>query len=147
MNNIARILKETVQRVARKQVRAETHALRKVSGQNRKGIADISARMREIERKVALLLKQVPPATLGSGQYEAGNVRFSAKGLQSLRKRLGLSATECGILVGVTGRTVGKWERGEARPEEEQLVAVAELRKIGKREARMRVDELARKQR
>ena len=146
MNNVARILKETVERFARKQVRAETRTLRKASGQHRKSIADLSARVKELERRLAMLNKQVPPAALGTGRFDEGSLRFSAKGLRSLRKRLGLSTTECGILIGVTGRTIGKWERGAARPKGEELGAVADLRKMGKREAQMRAKELAQKQ-
>ena len=145
MNTVAKILKETVERVARRQLRAETHGLRKALGQHRKAIADLSARVKELERKLTLLHRQLPPATLSAGRAEAGNLRFSAKGFRSLRKRLGLSTAECGMLIGVTGPTIGKWERGGARPKAGQLGAVAGLRKIGKREARMRLEEIARK--
>ncbi len=147
MNSIAKILKKTVERVARKQVRAETQTLRKTSGQNRKSIADLSLRVKDLERRIALLSKQVPPAALRTEDLETGTLRFSPKGFMSLRKRLELSTTECGLLIGVTSRAIGKWERGVARPRGEQLRAIAALRRIGKREARARVDELVRKQR
>jgi hypothetical protein len=55
---------------------------------------------------------------------------------------MGLSAKECGLLVGVSGWTIGSWERGEARPGKEQISAVAALRKMGKREANRRLREL-----
>ena len=145
MSNIAKLLKETIERAARKQARAETHALRKASGQHRKIIAELSARVKDLEREVAQLHKRLPKPTLGTGQLEADNIRFSARGFQSLRKRLGLSATECGVLIGVSGWAIGSWERGQARPKGEQIAAVAELRKIGKRQAQRRVKELAQK--
>jgi DNA-binding transcriptional regulator YiaG len=142
MSNIAKLLKETVERTAKKQARAETNGLRKASGQHRKIIAELSLRIKELERQVARLNKRLPQAALHTDQVEADGLRFSAKGLQSLRKRLGLSAKECGALVGVSGWTIGSWERGQARPKKEQVAAVGALRKIGKREARRRAREL-----
>jgi DNA-binding transcriptional regulator YiaG len=144
MSNIAKLLKETIERTAKKQARAETHALRKASGQHRKIITELSARVKELEREVAQLHKRLPQPTLDISELEAGNLRFSGKRLQSLRRRLGLSAKECGILIGVSGWTIGSWERGTARPKGEQIAASAALRKIGKREAQKRVKELAR---
>jgi DNA-binding transcriptional regulator YiaG len=145
MSNIAKLLKETIERTARKQARAETDLLRKVSGQHRKIIAGLSARVKDLERQIAQLHRNLPRPTVSTGLPETDNLRFSAKGFQSLRKRLGLSASECGALVGVSGWTVGSWERGKSRPKREQITAVAGLRKIGKREAQKRIEELAQK--
>ncbi|MDA8106120.1 MAG: helix-turn-helix domain-containing protein [Nitrospiraceae bacterium] len=145
MSNIAKLLKETIERAARKQARAETEALRKASGQHRKIIAELSGRVKNLEREIAQLHKRLPKPTLGDEQVEAGNLRFSAKRLPSLRKRLGLTAKECGILIGVSGWTIGSWERGQTRPKKEQIAAIAELRKIGKRDAQRRIEELAQK--
>ncbi|MEJ2695058.1 MAG: helix-turn-helix domain-containing protein [Candidatus Sulfobium sp.] len=139
MNGIARLLRETVERTARKQVRSETEALRKASSRYRKTIADLSSRLKEVEREVSALRKQVSSVPPAAGQYEAGGHRFSAKGLQSLRKKLGLSKTECGRLIGVSGRTVGKWESGLARPTEEEIKGIVSLRRTGKREVNMRL--------
>ncbi|HET6514093.1 MAG TPA: helix-turn-helix domain-containing protein [Thermodesulfovibrionales bacterium] len=143
MSNIAKLLKETIERGARKQARAETHALRKASGQYRKIIAQLSARLKGLEREVMHLHKRLPQPPAGAGQIEAASVRFSAKGLRSTRKRLGLSAKECGLLVGVSGGTIGNWERGRSRPKGRQITALAALRRIGKRQAQKRIRELA----
>jgi DNA-binding transcriptional regulator YiaG len=142
MSTIAKLFKETIERAARKQARGETDSLRKASGQHRKIISELSARVKDLERQMAQLNRRLPQAASGTDQREAGNLRFSAKGLQSLRKRMGLSAKECGLLVGVSGWTIGSWERGEARPGKEQISAVAALRKMGKREANRRLREL-----
>jgi DNA-binding transcriptional regulator YiaG len=142
MSNIAKLLKETIERTARKQARSETEVLRKASGHHRKIIAELSARVKDLERAVTQLQKRLPQQTLSTEQTEAGNLRFSTKRLQALRKKLGLTANECGALIGVSGWTVGSWERGQARPRKEQIAAIAALRKIGKREAQRRVKEL-----
>jgi DNA-binding transcriptional regulator YiaG len=143
MSNIAKLLKETIERAARKQARAETRALRKASGQHRKTIAELSGRLKDLEREMAQLRKSIPKPTLGAEPVVAGNIRFSAKRLPVLRKRLGLSAKECGLLIGVSGWTIGSWERGESKPKKEQIAAIAGLRKLGKREAQECLNELA----
>lgn len=67
---------------------------------------------------------------------ELGSViRISAKGLASQRKRLGLSAAEMGVLLGVSGQSVYKWEQGTTRPRAGQMPAIAALRKMGRKEA------------
>jgi DNA-binding XRE family transcriptional regulator len=70
-------------------------------------------------------------------------MRFSAKGLQSHRSRLGLSASEFGKLLGVSAQTIYNWEHEAARPRDEQLGKLAGLRGIGKREAVARLEHLA----
>ena len=147
MTSIARLLKETIERTAKKQVRSETEALRKASARYRKSIADLSTRLKEMERELSAVRRQVSSAASpGSSELETGNIRFSAKGLQSLRKKLTLSKTECGKLLGVSGRMVGTWESGLARPAGEQVRGIAALRNLGKREVRMRLEEKVRMQ-
>jgi len=70
-------------------------------------------------------------------------MRFSAKGLQSQRSRLGLSASEFGKLLGVSAQTIYNWWHEAARPRGEQLGKLAGLRGIGKREAAARLEHLA----
>ncbi|MEJ2682925.1 MAG: helix-turn-helix transcriptional regulator [Candidatus Sulfobium sp.] len=145
MTSIARVLKQAIERAARKQVRSETESLRKASARYRKTVADLGIRMQEIERELTAIRRQLSSASAGGGQHVPGNHRFSAKGLQSLRKKLALSKTECGKLLGVSGRAVGQWESGLARPTEEQIRDIAAIRKIGKREVRMRLEDKGRK--
>jgi DNA-binding transcriptional regulator YiaG len=124
MSNMAKLLKEAIERAARKQARAETHIL---------------------ERQVALLHNRLSQPAPGAAQRGADDLRFSAGGLQSLRKRLELSARECAILIGVSGWTIGSWERGETRPKKGQIAALAAIPKTGRREVQELIEELAQK--
>ena len=67
-------------------------------------------------------------------------MRFVAKGLRSLRTRLGLSAGDFGTLAGVSGQSIYNWESGKAVPRKSQLAALASLRALGKREAAARLE-------
>ena len=74
-------------------------------------------------------------------QKEAEDIRFRADGLKSHRAKLGLSAQDYGLLVGVTGQTIYDWESGQSRPRnKEQVAKVAAVRGIGIREALRRLD-------
>jgi DNA-binding transcriptional regulator YiaG len=144
MTSIVKLLKETIERTAKKQVRSETEALRKASAHYRKTIADLSTRVKQMERDLAEIRRQITSTSSGSAQQEPENLRFSAKGLQSLRNKLGISKTEYGSLLGVSGRTVGSWESGLARPSAEQVRDIAAIRNLGKRGVRSRLEEKAR---
>jgi DNA-binding transcriptional regulator YiaG len=141
MTSIAKLLKETIERTAKKQIRSETEALRKASARYRKTIADLSARLKQMERDLAAMRRQIASASLDSAQQDSGNLRFSAKGLRSLRNKLGISKTEYGRLLGISGRTVGSWENGLARPTAEQIRDIVGIRNLGKREVRSRLEE------
>ncbi len=69
-----------------------------------------------------------PPSTDAAGAEAAGSYRFSAKGLATNRKRLGLSAEQYGRLVGATGQAVTAWEKGASKPRAKYLPAIAGLR-------------------
>jgi DNA-binding XRE family transcriptional regulator len=70
-------------------------------------------------------------------------MRFNAKGFATMRRRLGLSAAEMGLLVGVSAQTIYNWEAEKSRPRQQQVAAVASLRGVGKRVAKARLEELA----
>ena len=55
-------------------------------------------------------------------------------GFAALRKKLGLSATDMGKLIGVSGQSVYHWETGKTKPRASQLLAISAVRKMGKKE-------------
>ena len=79
-------------------------------------------------------LKAAPKASAVEG------VRFAARWVKADRERLGLSARDYGLLVGVAGLTIYNWEKGKSKPRDRQLAAWAKMRGIGKREAWRRLE-------
>ena len=137
MPNIAAVLKEEIARLARKEIRAQTDTLRRASAQYRRDVAELKRQVGDLQRKVAFLEKQANKELPGqTADVDTERLRFTAKGLRSHRQRLGLSAAECAKIIGVTDQTIYNWERGQARPRQEQLAGIASLRHMGKREAR-----------
>ena len=55
--------------------------------------------------------------------------------MASQRKRLGLSAAECGLLIGASAQSIYNWEEGKARPRGQHLPAIYALRTLGRRQA------------
>ncbi len=108
-------------------------------------MASLARRLRTAEQ-LLVKLSMAPGVRRSAPEAytEVGIVRFSAKGLAKLRELLGLSANECGLLLGVSGQTVYKWENGKARPRAKNLPAVAALRKMGKKGARAKIEQLTR---
>jgi len=145
MPNIASVLKEEISRLARKEIREQTRTLKKTSARYRKDIAAMKRRVSDLQGKVALLEQQaLEDVTAQITKTDTKGVRFTAKGLRSQRKRLGLSAADYGKLVGVTGQTIYSWEQEASRPRKQQLAAVAAARNMSKREAQARLQQMGR---
>lgn len=146
MPNIASILKEEIIRVARKEIRNEIASLRKTVTTQRSDIAELKRRAIAAEKGLGALnkarAKQAKPIEPTTDASPASGLRFSAKGLASNRKRLGLSAEQFGLLVGVGSQSIYNWESGEARPREHFRTAIANLKTVGKREANARLEAL-----
>ena len=141
MPNIATALKAEISRVARKELRAETDSLRKAVTGYRSEIAALKRRLQALEKQTKRLGKgsAVPTRPVDEADDADGKHRFSAKGFAANRARLRLSAADYGKLLGVSQLSVYKWESGKVRPRAGYLPAIAEVRKLGKKEAAVRL--------
>jgi DNA-binding transcriptional regulator YiaG len=139
MPNLSALLKAEITRLARKEVRAGTARLHKAAAAYRSEIAALKRRMQALEQQLRRARRGADgPVGQNDDAADAaqdGKVRFSPKWLASQRRRLGLSAADCGLLFGTTGQAIYNWESGRARPRARHLAAVAALRKLGKRQA------------
>jgi DNA-binding transcriptional regulator YiaG len=137
MPNLAHVLKAEIARLARKEVRSAVDPLKKTVVAHRSEIAALKRRIQDLERQLRRsgrsggAAKSQPLPSQAPGK----DVRFSAKGLASQRRRLGLSAEKLGRMFGVSGQTVYLWEAGKARPRARHMPAIVALRTLGKKEA------------
>jgi DNA-binding transcriptional regulator YiaG len=140
MPNIATVLKSEIARIVRKELRSEFQGTKKAVSSHRSQIAQLKRQVKDLEQQLKKLSKDggrkesAPPA-----DDDGPKVRFSAKSLASQRKRLGLSVVATAKLLGVSAQSVTNWESGSARPRESQIVAIASLRKMGKKEVAERL--------
>jgi len=147
MPNLSALLKQEIARVARKELRSEVAPLQKSAAGYRRQIAALRRQLAQLERQLRALAKanKTAAASVASdGEESAPAHRFSAKGLAKLRQRLGISAASMGLLLGVSGLSVYKWESGKTRPRKAQIEKIAQLRGVGKREALARLEEIQR---
>ena len=144
MPNIASVLKAEITRLSRREIKKELAVIRKANVAYRHDIAALKRKIAALEQKSGQLAKraQVGVGT-GSPALPDRPVRFVAKGLKSMRNRLGLSAAQLATLVGVSEQSVYNWETKKATPRKEQFAAIIALRGIGKREAQRRLAEKA----
>jgi len=140
MPNIGALLKEEISRLCRREVRKEVAAVKKASASFRRDIAALKRQVVVLQRKIVALEKRTIAPVAKSATLPDRPVRFVAKGLRSLRARLGLSAPQLALLLGVSEQSVYNWETKKATPRKEQLAAIIAMRGIGKREAHSRLD-------
>ena len=138
MPNLSTILKAEITRLARKEIRAAVEPIRKANSSHRKEIGELKRLVALLQRDLKAAAKLAKPQSK-IGEASSVRTRFSAKGLRSLRAKLGLSASEFGLLISASGQSIYKWETGKAVPRAPQQAALASIRGIGKREAARRL--------
>jgi DNA-binding transcriptional regulator YiaG len=145
MPNVASVLKGEMSRVARREVRSETVALKKAVSVYRTEIAALKRRAQAVEQLLRRLSKEhTKPSPEVQRDVDPRKVRFTAKSLAAQRRRLGLSAEQCGRLLGTSSQSVYNWEQSKTRPLARHLPAIAGLRGLSKREATSRLQSLKR---
>ena len=136
MTNLATTLKAEIARIARKEIRGEVESLKKAVATYRSEIAALKRRAQGLELQVRRLSRAGAKAEPAARAEDSAKVkRFSAKGFAKHRQRLGLSAADCGLLLGASGQSIYNWESGDARPQARHLAALAAFRDLGKKAA------------
>ncbi len=139
MATFANMLKDEVIRLARKELRPVQRDTKKALAQARRERAALKRQVAALSRQLSKVVRRGPVAAEKAEASEGRRLRFTAKGLKTQRKRLGVSAEEYAKLAGVSAQSIYKWERGLARPRQKQIETLASLRGIGKKEAAARL--------
>lgn len=142
MPNLAGVLKQEIRRLARKEIKAELVASQKASVQYRKDIAALKRQLRDQAKQIRSLERASRAPGKASTEGSAGVARFSPGWLRAHREKLALSAGDYAALMGVSAQTVYNWEQEKTRPQSQQLEAWSAIRRLGKREAWKRLDEM-----
>lgn len=131
--NLVQTLRVEISRVAKKEARNQMQPLLKSLARQRVQIAALRRDLDALRRlgkpsKTSVRVTWLP-------KVDAGSVRFSRKGLVTLRKRLDLSADNFGRLIGCGGQSVYNYESGATEPRESTKVNIAAARKLSKKAA------------
>lgn len=137
-----------VLRMARKEIKGELGNLRKTVTAQRSEVAalkrevkDLVSQVRGLHRAVA---RQDAPGRVQAQDAEAPARRgrrfqFKAEVLAAKREQLGLSQQAMAALLEASTLSVARWENGKAMPRAAQLERIQAVLKMGKREAKARL--------
>ena len=142
MSNLQSVLRQEIQRLARREVRSELEATRRAVAQHRREIAELRRRNTALERAVSYLQsRETERLKAGPSDPEPPKgTRFSFRSLKAQRRKSGLSQEDYASLVGVSSSTIYNWESGSTKPNGKHLATLVTLRGIGKREATKRLE-------
>lgn len=145
MPDIAKMLREEIQRLAKRQAKAEVSAIKRESVRLKKSVAEMRRQVAALNRTSRELLKKVTPVVttkeIEVATENAARLRPTSAGLKKLRARLGLTQAQFGQLLGVSGQAVVQWgnREGRVRMRTTTLAALARIQHVGKREALRRL--------
>ena len=152
MPNVAQLLKAEMSRLAKREVKAGVAGIRADNIRLKKSNADLKRRIAQLEKDNKRLvaaedrrLKEAPQVV----PEKAEKARITAKGMKSLRGRLGLSQANLAKLLGVSTQIVQVWEKkeGALNVRDTTRAAILSIRGIGAREAKARLEAMAKKDR
>lgn len=143
MPNIGAVLREEIQRLARRVSRQADAKLRKDVVFLKRRVAELARTTEQLRRDNAKLLADykermtTPPTASGK---EIEHAHLGPHLIRSQRARLGLSREAFGKLVGASAGAVLAWEGGRSKPRDKHRAALIAIRRLGKREARWRLE-------
>lgn len=146
MSNVAKILKAEISRISRKEIKAVMGEIGKSHVTLKKVVADLKRRLASLEkdnkRLVAEARKQKAESAEKSPE-KTEKARFTAKGIRSLRGRLGVTQAGFAKLLGTSTHSVYLWEKkdGPLKLRDKTKEALLSLRGVKAREARTKLDE------
>lgn len=118
---IVQALKNEISRSARKEINKAIQPLKRVNATQRSLIAklrrdlsDLQQTVKDAQRSPKVAVAQTRAPGRSNQEAEADSRRgawFTAKGIRSLRARLGITQTELGKLAGVSAQSVVNWEK------------------------------------
>lgn len=144
MPNIAKILRDEIQRLARREAKAAAAPLKKDNADLKRAVADLKRRTVQLERagkrfvsQAEKVEKTAPPAA----EDDVSKARITAKMVKSIRARLGVSQADFAKLVGVSRLTVYQWEakKGRLQFRGNGKAGIVAVRHVTKAEAKKRL--------
>lgn len=138
MTDMAKVLKEEITRLARKEAKRYAFPLKKkITGLSRV-ITKQKSVLANLEKQVGLLKKmskETRSEPVLAVPAEIKKARLSPRLIKSQRKRLRLNQENFARLLGVSVAAVRSWEQGRSSPVERNLAACVGIRRLKKTEA------------
>ena len=143
MSRMAAILREEINRLARKETKQATSPLKRRLAALEKIVREQRVALKQLARQVAVAARGVARTTpAATATVARDGARLSPRLIRSLRTRLKLSQMDFARLTGVTHVAVYLWESGKTKPRGSSREAIIGLRGVGVREVRKRLANL-----
>jgi len=136
MGKLESTIKFEIQRLANREIRTTFIPLRREVRGLRFKLSALSKGIAYLTRLTKDLHLEETKPKLEATPEEVKVSRLTPARIRGLRRKLGLSMRELGILTGATINAVLSWEKGKFKPRGEKKAALVALRKLRKREVR-----------
>ena len=146
MNSFSSAFQAEVVRMARKELKPELQHLRKTVASHRSEIAALKREVKALASQLKAALRQSPPADTpparqpGESAGKKPKADFQFEHLRQMRTALGITQAQMAQLLDASPLSVSKWESGRVRPRAAQLARIEELRRMGLRKARKKLN-------
>ena len=136
MGKLESTIKSEIQRLSKREIRATFLPLRREVRAMRLRLSSLSKNFSTLNRLTKEQMQNLPKKGLEATPEEVKASRLTPDRIRGLRKKLGISMRELGLLIGVTTWAVLMWEKGKFKPKAEKKAALVALKKFRKREVR-----------
>ncbi len=133
MAKIESVIKAEIVRLAKREMRSAFLPLKREVRQMTIRVSSLSKGIASLNRLAKEVHLEEGKPKLEASPDEVRASRISPERIRSLRKKLGLSQREMGLLTGASLGAVMSWEKGKFKPRGEKKTALVALRKLGKR--------------
>ena len=143
MGKLESTIKAEIQRLAKREIRATFVPLRREVRSMRLKLSGLSRGILSLNRMAKELHLEKAKPKLEATPEEVKASRLTPDRIRGLRKKLGISMRELGILTGTSLGAILSWEKGKFKPRGEKKAALVALRKVRKRDVKKMLAEKA----
>ena len=136
MGKLEATIKSEIQRLSKREVRSTFLPVRREVRAMRLRLSSLSKNFSTLNRLTKDQLEKMPKKGLEATPEEVKASRLTPERIRGLRKKLGISMRELGILTGTSLGAILSWEKGKFKPRGEKKAVLVGLRKLRKREVK-----------
>ena len=143
MGKLESTIKSEIQRLAKREIRSTFIPLRREVRAMRLKLSGLSRGILSLNRKAKELHLEEAKPKLEATPEEVKASRLTPDRIRGLRKKLGISMRELGVLTGSSLSSILSWEKGKFKPRGDKKAALVALRKVRKRDVKKMLAEKA----
>jgi DNA-binding transcriptional regulator YiaG len=141
MGKLESTIKSEIQRLAKREIRTTFIPLRREVRAMRFKLSGLFKNFSALNRLTKDQLQKMPKKGLEATPEEVKASRLTPSRIRGLRKKLGISMRELGVLTGTSLGAILSWEKGKFKPRGDKKAALVGLRKMRKRDVRKMLTE------